>query len=145
MQLNVFGEMNMKQSYSATKKFNNINFLKEVCMSKQIEVSDETWEKIKKVVSEDTDSFEINDLDDFIGKKLFIRTVTYHMTGKVKARIGNFFHLTEAAWIADSGRFMNAIKNGELNEVEPVGEAMININSIVDMFNWKHDLPKEQK
>jgi hypothetical protein len=114
-------------------------------MSRQLEVSDEVWEKIKEVVNSDTESFELNDIDDFIGKKLFIRTVTYHMTGKVKARIGNFFHLTNAAWIADSGRFMNAIKKGELNEVEPVGEAMININSIVDMFLWKHSLPEEQK
>ena len=114
-------------------------------MSKQIEVSDEIWEKIKETVSKDSESFELNDIDDFIGKKLFIRTVTYHMTGKVKARIGNFFHLTDAAWIADSGRFMNAIKSGELSEVEPVEEAMININSIVDMFIWKHKLPTEQK
>ena len=114
-------------------------------MSKQIEVSDETWEKIKEIVNGDTESFELNDIDDFIGKKLFIRTVTYHMTGKVKARIGNFFHLTNAAWIADSGRFMQAIKDGVLSEVEPVGEAMININSIVDMFLWKHSLPEEQK
>ena len=49
-------------------------------------------------------------------------------------QIDYFFHLVDAAWIADSGRFMDAIKKGELNEVEPVGEAMININSIVDMF-----------
>lgn len=114
-------------------------------MSKQIEVSDETWEKIKDTVQKDNDSFELNVMDDFIGKKLFIRTVTYHMTGKVKGRIGNFFHLTDAAWIADSGRFMEAIKNGTLSEVEPVGDAMINISSIVDMFVWKHALPVEQK
>ena len=114
-------------------------------MSKQIEVSDETWEKIKDTVAKDNESFELNDMDDFIGKKLYIRTVTYHLTGKVKARIGNFFHLTNAAWIADSGRFMDAIKKGELNEVEPVGEAMVNVNSITDMFIWKHQLPTEQK
>lgn len=114
-------------------------------MSTQIEVSDETWDKIKDLVKNDSESFEFNDIDDFIGKKLFIRTVTYHMTGKVKARIGNFFHLTDAAWIADSGRFMDAIKFGKLSEVEPVGEAMININSVVDMFVWNHELPKEQK
>jgi hypothetical protein len=114
-------------------------------MSKQIEVSDETWEKIKGLVQKDTESFELNDLDDLIGKKWFIRTVTYHLTGKVKSRIGNFLLLIDAAWIADSGRFMEAIKNGTLNEVEPVGDAMVNINSVVDMFPWKFNLPKEQK
>jgi hypothetical protein len=112
-------------------------------MSKQIDVSDETWERIKNLVTED-EVTEIDDMDDFIGKKLFIRTVTYHMTGKVKDRVGSFFHLTDAAWIADSGRFMNAIKEGTLNEVEPVGEAWVNISSIVDMFIWKFDLPKKQ-
>ena len=114
-------------------------------MGRQIEVSDETWEKIKDIVSTDDKSWEINEMDDFIGKKLFIRTVTYHLTGKAVKRIGNFFHLKEAAWIADSGRFEQAIKDGELNEVEPVGEAWVNINSIVDMFPWKNKLPKEQK
>ena len=114
-------------------------------MSKQIEVSEETWAKIKDLVEADKESFEVNDLDDFIGKKLFIRTVTYHLTGKVEKRIGKFFYLTDAAWIADSGRFMNAIKNGELSEVEPVGEAWVSIDSVVDMFPWKHDLPKSQQ
>ena len=114
-------------------------------MSKQIEVSDETWAKIKDVVQKDNESWKLNDLDDFIGKKWYIRTVTYHLTGKVKARIGNFLHLVNAAWIADSGRFMEAIKVGTLNEVEPVGEALVNINSITDMFPWRHSLPEEQK
>ena len=37
------------------------------------------------------------------------------------------------------------IKEGALDEVEPVGMAIVNINSIVDMFPRKHNLPKEQK
>lgn len=114
-------------------------------MSKQIEVSDETWERIKNIVGEDDESFEVSELDDFIGNKLFIRTVTYHLVGKVVKRIGNFIQLKDASWIADSGRFMNAIKDGKLNEVEPVGDAWVNLHSITDMFPWKHALPKEQK
>ena len=55
-----------------------------------------------------------------IGKKLFIRTVTYHLTGKVEKVMGNFLQLSTAAWVADSGRFMQAIENGELKEVEPI-------------------------
>jgi hypothetical protein len=80
-----------------------------------------------------------------IGKAYFIRTVTYHLTGRVKAVVGSFLVLEEAAWIADSGRFMSAIKDGKLNEVEPVGEALINIGSITDAFPWAHALPKDQK
>ena len=113
-------------------------------MSRQIEISDQTWEKIKDLVAVDEASFEINELDDYVGKKLFIRTVTYHLTGLVDKRIGNFLGLKNAAWIADSGRFMDAIKKGELSEVEPVGEAWVNLNSIVDMFPWRHKLPDTQ-
>ena len=41
--------------------------------------------------------------------------------------------------------FMNAIKEGKLNEVEPVGDAFLNLDSVTDAFPWVHPLPKEQK
>ena len=81
-----------------------------------------------------------------IGEKYFIRTVTYFATGKVKRITGQFLELEDAAWIADTGRFQQAIMNGVLNEVEPVEVPMyVNINSITDAFVWKHKLPREQK
>lgn len=40
---------------------------------------------------------------------------------------------------------MGAIKDGELSEVEPVGDAFINLDTIVDFFPWKHKLPSVQK
>lgn len=114
-------------------------------MSRTIEISDETFEKIKSQLGEDELS-EIDELDDFVGKKLFIRTVTYHLVGKVIKRIGNFIELKDASWIADSGRFMDALKDGELDEVEPCKtQTWVNLNSVTDMFLWKHELPKEQK
>ena len=80
------------------------------------------------------------------GKAFFFRTVTYHLVGKVVAEHANgLLELDEASWVADSGRFMQAIKNGTLNEVEPVGKAYINIKSVTDFFPWVHALPKEQK
>lgn len=113
---------------------------------KTINISEEIWDKIKdQVLEEDDTALEINELDEFIGKKLFIRTVTYHLVGEVKNRIGNLFELKDASWVADSGRFMNAIKDGTLNEVEPVGQMWVNIESIVDIFPWVHKLPKDQK
>lgn len=81
-----------------------------------------------------------------VGGKYFIRTVTYFATGKVKRITGNFLELEDAAWVADTGRFREAIMNGVLSEVEPVEVAMyININSITDAFEWTHKLPREQK
>lgn len=81
-----------------------------------------------------------------IGKNYFIRTVTYFATGKVKAVIGQFIELEDAAWVADTGRFRQAIMDGVLSEVEPVEVPMfINLNSVTDAFVWKHALPREQK
>ena len=113
-------------------------------MSKTIEISDETFERIKDQLDED-ELVEVDDLEDFVGKKLFIRTVTYHLVGKVVKKIANFIELKDASWVADSGRFMGAIKDGELDEVEPVGSAWVNLNSVTDMFPWRHKLPKKQK
>ena len=112
-------------------------------MTRQLEVSEETYQKIKDQLSMD-EVFDLNSYDDLVGKKFFFRTVTYHMTGMVTGIMGNVAKLKDAAWIADSGRFMDAIKDGKLNEVEPVGEAYINLQTVVDFFPWKHKLPKEQ-
>ena len=81
-----------------------------------------------------------------VGDAYFIRTVTYFATGRVKAIVGQFLVLEDAAWIADTGRFREAIMKGILNEVEPVEVAMfVNISSITDAFPWTHKLPREQK
>lgn len=114
-------------------------------MPRTIEVSDETWEKIKAQVTSEPGFKELNKLEDMIGEKFFFRTVTYHLTGKVKKVIGSIIELEDAAWIADSGRFMQCIKDGKVNEVEPVGKAYLNITSVTDFFPWKHKLPLEQK
>lgn len=81
-----------------------------------------------------------------IGGKYFIRTVTYFATGEVVAIHGDFLELTDAAWVADTGRFRQAIMDGVLNEVEPVEVPMfVNMTSITDAFVWSHALPKIQK
>lgn len=81
-----------------------------------------------------------------IGKAYFIRTVTYFATGRVKSIIGKFLVLEEAAWIADTGRFSDALAIGVMNEVEPVpGEMIINTDSVTDAFPWTHKLPDTQE
>ena len=112
-------------------------------MTKTLEISDETYERIKEQLG--VGDREINSYEDLIGGKFYFRAVTFHLTGEVKKIVGRFAYLKNAAWIADSGRFMDAIKNGTLNEVEPVGDAFINLDTVVDFFPWKHKLPTEQK
>jgi hypothetical protein len=81
-----------------------------------------------------------------IGKAYFIRTITYHLTGRVKRIVGDFLVLEEAAWIADSGRFMNALKEGKLSEIEPMPDGtIVSLHAITDASPWNHKLPQKQK
>ncbi len=105
-------------------------------------------EELEKQVASKRSDIEYKQLDcPFkIGEAYFIRTVTYFATGRIKAIVGNFLVLDDAAWIADTGRFREAIMKGILSEVEPVEVDMfVNLNSITDAFSWKHKLPREQK
>lgn len=81
-----------------------------------------------------------------VGDKVFIRTVTHHQTGRITAIRGAFLTLADAAWIPSDGRFTQAINDGVLDEVEPVdGPVHVNMLSIIDSFEWRHDLPRKQK
>jgi hypothetical protein len=110
---------------------------------KEIRISDETYEKIKDQLLED-EGKNIESFSDMIGGKYFFRTVSYFVVGKVKKQIGQFFELENASWIPDTGRFMQFLKDGKLNEVEPTGTHFVNIEMVVDFFEWKHKLPKDQ-
>lgn len=82
-----------------------------------------------------------------VGKPYFIRTVTHHLTGRLIKVTDKELVLEDAAWIADDGRFYDALKDGEFSEVEPFpdGEVIVGRGSIIDAVEWKHDLPKKQK
>jgi hypothetical protein len=89
----------------------------------------------------------LDGLDDLIGKAFLIRTVTNYWTGRVVGRVGGLLQLDDAAWIADTGRFADALKTGELSEVEPTpdGFALVSIGAIIDIVTWSGDLPRKQK
>lgn len=83
-----------------------------------------------------------------VGEPYFIRTVTHHLTGRVKEVTAKEIVLTECAWIADNGRFMQAVCEGKLNEVEPFPqdeEVIVGRGALIDAVRWKFPLPKEQK
>ena len=85
-----------------------------------------------------THSFEI-------GKAYFIRSITMHYTGRLVAVTDTDLVLEDAAWIADSGRFADALAKGTLSEVEPYpNRCIVSRNAIVDACQWDHDLPREQ-
>jgi hypothetical protein len=79
-----------------------------------------------------------------VGSSWLIRTVTFAVTGRVKQVKGKFIVLEDAAWVADTGRFSDAVESGTLSEVEAVTvDVVVNTDSIVDAYIWKHRLPKE--
>ena len=78
------------------------------------------------------------------GKKVFIRTVTSYFTGEVVSETTQGITLKDAAWIADTGRLSNALKTGDLNEVEVYpGEVEVYKAGIIDISPWNHPLPRE--
>jgi hypothetical protein len=83
--------------------------------------------------------------EELVGEGLFVRTVTYHLVGKVKRVVAGVMELEGASWVADSGRFGAAIAKGTLSEVEYVGTAYVNTASITDAFPWPHALPSQSK
>ena len=70
-----------------------------------------------------------------IGANYFIRTVTHHLIGKLVAVFPTELVLEQAAWIADDGRFAQAVKTGEFAEVEPFPDGkqlIIGRGSLID-------------
>lgn len=58
---------------------------------------------------------------------MFVRTVTHYYTGRVVGVSDKAILLEDAAWIADTGRFADALRTGILSEVEPYPDGVIEI------------------
>lgn len=81
-----------------------------------------------------------------VGSAYLIRTVTNYWTGRVIAVHPDELVLEEAAWVADTGRFHQAMATGTLSEVEPVSRSVIvGRGSIVDATEWPFALPEDAK
>ena len=84
-----------------------------------------------------------------VGNTVLIRTVTFFLTGRIEEVNEHEIVLSDAAWIADTGRFNEALLDGveKVSEVEPVpdGVCAVGRGAIVDCFLWKHDLPRGVK
>lgn len=81
-----------------------------------------------------------------IGAIYLIRTVTMIDTGKLVAVTPQELVLEDAAWIADTGRFADALVRAEFNEVEPfpAGRVIIGRGAIIDAVQIK-TAPRIQK
>ena len=82
-----------------------------------------------------------------VGTAVLIRTVTHYLTGRVEAVGEHEILLSSAAWIADTGRYADALRTGTLSEVEPYPDGIVAVGrgAIVDAAIWPHALPREQR
>ncbi len=108
-------------------------------------------EKIKQSIelAKLLDGVESGSSSDYpfkVGDKVFIRTVTLYYTGEIVNILNGFLTLRNAAWIADTGRFGDFLKEGKANEVEPfIEDVHVPLGSIIDVSAWTHKLFREQK
>ena len=83
-----------------------------------------------------------------IGQAYLIRTVTMIYTGRLVSIHEHELVVTEAAWIADTGRWAQACAEGKLSEVEPYvsgDNVIVSRGAILDVSPWHKDLPTVQK
>jgi hypothetical protein len=82
-----------------------------------------------------------------IGQNYIIRTVTMIDVGRLVEVHQNELVLEDAAWIADTERWADALAKGTLREVEPFpdGRVIVGRGGLIDACQWKHDLPRVQK
>ena len=81
-----------------------------------------------------------------LGAAVIVRTVTHYYTGRIVLLTEHEIVLDEAAWVADTGRWANALSTGSLVEVEPFpGIVLVMRGAVIDVSPWAHPLPREVK
>lgn len=82
-----------------------------------------------------------------VGQNYIVRTVTMIFTGKLTLVGDKEIVLEDCAWIAETARWADSLKTGELNEVEPypTGKVIVGRGAIIDAAIWAHELPRAQK
>ena len=82
-----------------------------------------------------------------IGGNYFIRTVTHIVTGRVVAVTATEIVVVDAAWIASTGRYMQAIASARFDEVEPYPagqEVIVGRGAVIDSTKIP-SLPTDQE
>ena len=87
---------------------------------------------------------------------VIVRTVTHYYVGEVQnpenwsegAGYPGWLRLTKCSWVAYTGRWHVALRDGTLSEVEPYppeDTVLINLGAVVDIAPWHHELPTNAK
>lgn len=109
-------------------------------------IDDLTYGQIKEISSliKGGESTKTNPFK--VGENYLIRTVTMILVGRLDAVYETEMVLSSASWVADTGRFYDALKSGSLSEVEPfTDDVIVGRGSLIDATIWTNKLPTEQK
>jgi hypothetical protein len=73
-----------------------------------------------------------------IGQLYLVCTVTRYLLGRLEHVGDHEIVLSDCAWVADTGRFSEALRTGKLSEVEPYpdGPVIVGRGAIVDASEW---------
>lgn len=80
-------------------------------------------------------------------KNVLVKTVTLYYLGKVENVDDKFIKLSNASWVQDTGKRLTDFLSGGFDgtsEIEIIGECLIGLNQVVEVCEWKHDLPNQQ-
>ena len=84
-----------------------------------------------------------------VGNNVLIRTVTHYQTGKIveiNEKPVPHVVLVNAAWIADTGRFNQALTASTVSEAEPFPSPVaVLLGAGVDITDWRGELPAAVK
>lgn len=113
----------------------------------KINLDDLTYGEIKELLKQ----FNVAPSDNHkyeIGRNYLIRTVAMCQVGKLKAVTDKELILSNASWIADTGRFNECLIEGAkiFNDVEPFNpkhDVIVGRGALIDAQIWDFDLPTE--
>ena len=81
-----------------------------------------------------------------VGQSYLIRTVTMYYVGRLENVFEHELVLSSCSWVADTGRYNEALTAGSLSEVEPIpGTVIVGRGAVVDAVEWVHPLPTAVK
>ena len=97
-------------------------------------IEDLTIKQVRELVSLVSKDATTDDSVWKVGRSYLIRTVTMIDTGRLVAVTPQELVLEDAAWIADTGRFADALRTSDFREVEPFpdGRVIIGRGAVID-------------
>jgi hypothetical protein len=83
---------------------------------------------------------------ELIDKAVIIRTASYHYIGVLVGVGPDYYVITDAVWVGDTGRWTQALASGQLGEVEPwpdpTERVIVGRGLVGDVSRWRHPIPR---